>query len=143
MRVTKRSLGVIAVIAIGAASFGCNSPGSVAAFPGVKTPVMLGPKDRIGSGPALATSKQGEFESEAVFSFTQRETQSYSETLTEWTGSGKLGADARSATSNSEAVDIRLTDVMPAGYTVFSGMKVKSYVSVEGEVVKVQPKGGK
>jgi len=143
MRVTKRGIGAFAVVAIGAASFGCNAPGSIAAFPGVKTPVMLGPKDRIGGGAALSTSKQGEFESEATYNFTQNVNGSYSQTITEWTGSGKLGADARSATSNSEAVDIRLTDVMPAAYTVFSAMKVKSYVSVEGEVVKVQPKGGK
>ena len=41
-----------------------------------------------------------------------------------------------------DGVDIHLTDVMPAAYVVFCGVKSKSYVSVEGDVVRPQMSGG-
>jgi hypothetical protein len=121
------------------ATAGCSSVGSVATFPGIKTPVLLGPKDRIGGATASqpATKVRG-FETEAFWTLSQ----SNESSSTEWTTKLALPHAAREAAGGDDGVDIHLTDVMPAAYVVLCGVKSKNYVTVEGDVVRPQMSGG-
>lgn len=126
---------------------GCHFKGGVATFPGVENPVLLSQKDRIGGDAPLETTKLKEFEAEAEWSFTQStETNALGQKVRveteEWTKKDTLAKEAKAAIGRDENVDIRLTDVMPAAYVVLFGMKNKAYVSVEGDVVKVNGQAG-
>ena len=132
------------VLALAGASFGCQFKGAVATFPGVKNPVLLGPKDRIAAKDPLPTETIGEFETEATREMVQSKEGNYDVITESWTGKLKLSKDAIDATKQDPNIDIRLDDVMPAAYAIFSSIKIKSYVSIEGKAVKVTPpKGGK
>lgn len=123
---------------------GCHFKGGVATFPGVQNPVLLSQTDRIGGGEPLATTKLKEFEAEAEWSFTQNQKDALGRSydVEEWTKKDTLAREANTAIGGDKATDIRLTDVMPAAYVVLFGMKGKAYVSVEGDVVRVNHQAG-
>lgn len=135
----------LAVTLLTLGATGCHFKGGVATFPGVKNPILLSKTDRIGGDEPLATTKLKEFEAEALWMFEQKKDVGYNrkadvETVTK---KNALANEANAAIGDDENVDIRLTDVMPAAYIVLFGMKGKSYVSVEGDIVRVNPAGGK
>lgn len=138
------SIAAFVTLTLGAA--GCHFKGGVASFPGVENPVLLSNKDRIGGDQPLETTKLKEFETEAVWAFTQSlntgNNDSKEWTKEEWTKKDTLPREANEAIGGDPTVDIRLTDVMPAAYVVFLGLKSKAYVSVEGDIVKVSGQAG-
>lgn len=131
-----------ALVAIAVVGQACTLKGSIASFPGYETPVLLGPTDRIGGGEPLVCEKVGEYEDEVEFQIVQyTEDRGYAKySVIEETSSSafKLASSARKATKNQSDLDVRITDLMPAAYTVFFGTKTKSYVSVEGDTMRVK-----
>jgi hypothetical protein len=120
------------------ATSGCGVKGATASFGSLKTPVLLGPRDRIGGGSTLLkTSKLSEFEAEAVKDFRQHSDANYNYVTEEATRDGAIEDLARETTKEDPNIDIRLTDVMPAAYVVLAGTRSKQYVSIEGDVVRV------
>lgn len=145
-RFTRETIPLLVLVAMAAASSACTLKGTVASFPGYDVPVLLGPTDRIGGGEPLATKVRGEFEEEVEFQHLESNysttTHNVSISETKWSGPYKLTSAARGKVKNDQSFDIRLTDVMPAGWTLFyiAGMKSKVYVSVEGDIVEVEGK---
>ena len=115
-----------------AAAPGCLGLSSVASFRGTPAPILLGPCDRVfATATPLAANKVGEFSTEALFTLGQ--TQDYTRLVT--TREGALASAAYQATRSDSSLDIVLTMVKPAAYGVFLGAKIKSYITVEGDVV--------
>jgi len=144
--ILKDTTPLLVLVAMVAASSACTLKGTVASFPGYDVPVLLGPTDRIGGGEPLATKVRGEFEEEVEY---MQSESSYSTTTHDvrvseqrWSGPYKLTSTARSKVKTDKGFNIRLTDVMPASYTMFyiAGMKSKVYVSVEGDIVELEEK---
>ncbi len=130
-------LRIACLACLGAAASGCLGLSSVASFRGTPAPILLGPRDRVfATATPLASNKVGEFSTEAMYSFGQ--TQEYTREIT--MREGALAAAAYQATRSDPALDIVLTMVKPAAYGMFLGAKIKSYVTVEGNVVS--RKGG-
>jgi hypothetical protein len=122
---------------LGAAASGCLGLSSVASFRGTPAPILLGPRDRVfATATPLASAKVGEFSTEAMWSFGQ--TREYTREIS--MREGALASAAYQATRSDPALDIVLTMVKPAAYGMFLGAKIKSYVTVEGDVVS--RKGG-
>jgi len=140
MKTSKISLLAAALLVAGASA--CTLKGSIASFPGYEKPVLLGPTDRIGGGKPMMCEKVGEFEEEVEFEVVQyTEDHGYAKySVTEETSSSpfKLASAARTSTEAKSDVDIRVTDLMPAGYVAFFGTKAKTYVSVEGDTMRVK-----
>ena len=129
-------------LALCLAASGCAHGVMNATFLSTETPVLLGPKDRVGAtGAPLPVTQVREFESEASYAFTQGERdvgyQRFT-VLTETQSSPyRLAQDAQSATNGDPSTDIRLTVVKPVAYGGFGGVVMKEYVVIEGHVVKV------
>lgn len=116
----------------------CAWKGAEASFPGVKTPVYLGPVQRIATKEKLVAKKIGQFVTEASREFRQYKSGMYEVTEMSTTGRLQLSAAAIDATKNAADTDIQLTDVKPVSRTYFLGARSTQYVEIEGNVVKVQ-----
>jgi len=123
-------------IALGTSA--CVFKGADASFAGVKTPVYLGPVQRIGSKEPLVAKKIAPFAAEASREFRQYKSGMYEITEMSATGRLQLSAAALEATKNANDTDIHLTDVKPVSRTYFLGARSTQYVEIEGDVVKVQ-----
>jgi len=127
-------------------STGCASVGINAAFVGTPTPVLLGPRDRVGVAAPAAITKLAEFEGEAFWRFSQGSTTNYATGIrTDWsrqeqTGQYALSAACYKATNGFDpALDVRLTKVKTSAYGNLFTMR--NYVTIEGDVVR--PGGGR
>jgi hypothetical protein len=128
------------------AATGCVRATTIATFVGTKTPVLLGPRDRVGpSATPLAFTKVKDFEAEAYWVFKQGSSVSGNIRTTwsseEQTTAAALPHAAFQATGDDPTLDIRLTMVKPRSYVVMCGMKSKSLIALEGDVGTVG--GGK
>jgi hypothetical protein len=105
------------------------------ALPAVDQPVLLGPVDHIGGGPAFATTKVREFDGEAKASFGSS-TSGGTTTDVTIINNAELNHDALAALSGTgENADIRVTTLRAWGWGYI--VKIKNTVYVAGDVVTV------
>jgi len=123
-------------IALGTSA--CVFKGAEASFAGVKTPVYLGPVQRIGTKEPLVAKKIAPFAAEASREFRQYQSGNYNITEMSATGRLQLSKAALDVTKDAADTDIHLTDVKPVSRTYFFGARSTQFVEIEGDVVKVQ-----
>lgn len=128
-----RGAGTILMAGVLAGCFGHMKPTS-SYFQNVEAPVLLGPVDRIGGGPALATKKVGGYEGEAVAVLAQSESGGY-RTTTDIENNAGMARGAARALEGVDNGDIRVGTLRAWSYGYISLMKSTVYVG--GSVVKV------
>jgi hypothetical protein len=128
------AIGLACACVLLAGCFGSLQP-ATATYQGVLRPVLLGPVDRIGGGPALPTERIASYEGEASAHFARSETQTH---VTESQGFDNLTMVVV-AVEKLEKVgpsgDIRITQLRAwaRGYISF----IKNEVRIQGTVVSV------
>jgi hypothetical protein len=123
----------IAALAVASAAIGCMHNASHATFSGIRNPVLLSRQDRVHArGDAAPMVKVTTFEAEAYHLKVDTQYQvGYAKTT-----EAALPHAAYRVTAGDPALDIRLTKVKAVAYGAMLGMRIKSYVAVEGEVFR-------
>ena len=139
-----RSKAVLGLLIAGG-MVGCGHGGATLTFAGIRNPVLLGTRDRIGQkGEAPAATKVKDFDVE----------------MGEWairTGNSSGGRDtnkgatdkrkaldaANEATKGDLSLNICVSDLNAGGWGLWFGLMDSSWVSVDGAVTQASPAGGK
>ena len=145
MRMTQSRF--IGLALAGALLAGCGHGGAALTFAGVRNPILLGSKDRIGQkGDSAPAAKVKEFDAEAgEWSIRVSDSRKASGSTT---NKGKV-AESKWMDAASEAVagdgrlNINIRTLNAGGWAVWFGLMDSSWVSVEGDVVQAVQSGEK
>lgn len=134
---SKRHIGAMILVLSGCAP----GLGTSASFPGLKNPVLLGPKDHIGEGAAFPVTKLKDFEGTASNQFDVDQSTSGNVVTTttthSWTGPLALSLNAANLTQETPDVDIRIDGVTTCADGWPFGVSGEAYVDVDGSSVRV------
>jgi hypothetical protein len=112
---------------------GCVMANTTGTYAMVSQPVLLGPVDHLGPGPALQTEATSH---NLETNFTHRQG---SESMS-WT-SGFTGYDsAKAVLANNESLDVRVDELETSAVGAMFGLALRADVDVEGKVVRVREK---
>jgi hypothetical protein len=115
----------------------CAPQNIIASYGGVTQPVLLGPVDHLGPGPALKTRAVSQ---KMHTEFSHVVSSGSNSTTEEWTSKAKGLDSAKEAMGTDLQRDVRVTALDTSAKGSMLGITMSAEVEVEGDVVEVESK---